>query len=253
MPPCDFDSGGIADRYDRGRDLPPATISLWLDEVARELPAGCRRLLDLGCGTGRFTAPLADRFSVPVVGVDVSRKMLAVAQRSLRRSADALAQASADALPFADASFDFVFLSMVLHHIAGSAAALAELARVIPQRGVLFIRTATVDTMDAYLWLRFFPEAAEVERRRLPDARSVERLLPGFALRSRRAVTQPFAADLREYTRKISERALSSLVAIPDDAFAAGMDRLRRYCETAAPGPVTERLEVLVFERRPAA
>jgi len=253
MPPSAYDSGDLADRYDRGRTLPAGAMDIWLAEVARELPPACGRLLDLGCGTGRFTAPLAARLSVRVCGVDLSRRMLAVARRAFGPSPPALAQASAEALPFPEAAFDFVFLSMVLHHICTNPAALCELARVIRARGVLFVRTPTIETMPSYLWLQFFPEAAAIERTRLLSRRAVGDLLPAFALRGRRTVTQPFADDPCDYCRKIAERTLSSLAAIPDAAFARGLAALERHCAAAPAAPVCEDVEVFVFERSPGA
>jgi ubiquinone/menaquinone biosynthesis C-methylase UbiE len=249
MPGFDFDAGDMAERYDRGRELPSETLALWMDEVARELPIAARRLLDLGCGTGRFLAPLAGRFPMLVCGVDLSRRMLSVA----RNSAAPVVQAPAESLPFADGAFDLVFLSMVLHHIQDSPRAVAELARVVRPGGILFVRTPTLECTDSYLWMRFFPEAAAIEASRVPAAAAIAARLPGFDLLRRRTIRQLFAADPRDYYRKLAERTLSSLRAIPDAAFAAGLAALDRHCAAALPGPVFEQVELLVFERRSAA
>jgi SAM-dependent methyltransferase len=253
MRPFDFDAGDVAERYDRGRQLPDDTVALWLNEVARELPAVARRVLDLGCGTGRFLGPLASRFPILVCGVDSSRKMLTVASRTLAASPVPLVEATAEALPFASETFDLVFLSMVLHHIQGSRAALAELAHVVRRGGVLFVRTPTMETMDSYLWMRFFPEGAAVEKSRLLRRDAIEARLPGFAMRRRQTITQLFASGPREYYGKIAERTLSSLRAIPDAAFAEGLAALERHCAAAPREPVSEQVDLLVFGRRHAA
>ena len=59
----DYDSTDIPDGYDRGRDHGPEVLQLWMDVVASSV--GTQRLntiLDLGCGTGRFTESLAAHF-----------------------------------------------------------------------------------------------------------------------------------------------------------------------------------------------
>ena len=73
----------VARNYDAGL----AGVSL-PDVDVRFVEEHCPRpgwLLDLGCGTGRLLVPFARR-GYPVVGVDLSREMLAVAPRTGRRS-----------------------------------------------------------------------------------------------------------------------------------------------------------------------
>lgn len=80
------------------------------------------RILDVGCGNGYFTHHL-QRYGM-AVGIDYARAMLAMHPGSQ------LAQASVFALPFDAASFDLVFCSNLLHHVANPIAAVAEMQRV---------------------------------------------------------------------------------------------------------------------------
>jgi hypothetical protein len=51
--------------------------------------------------------------------------------------------------------------------------------------------------------------------------------------------------SLRDYCERISQRALSSLQAIPDSAFERSMVALRNHCQTASrSGPVYEEVDV---------
>ncbi len=123
----------------RALDLPAAAIEQALLDA---LPPRLGALLDIGTGTGRLlelVAPRADR----VLGVDMSRDMLALARARLaeRGLADRAAVRQADMyrLPFADAAFDAVALQMVLHYAEDPAAALAEAARVLKPGGTLLV------------------------------------------------------------------------------------------------------------------
>ena len=82
----------------------------------RVAPAG--RVLDLGCGIGRMTAQLVDRFA-DVVGVDVSPEMVEQA-RALHPDVSNLsfvANSGADLKVFEDDAFDLVFSYSVLPHL----------------------------------------------------------------------------------------------------------------------------------------
>ncbi len=78
----DDDNTTIAERYDRARQLPEATLEIWIDAIA-ELTKGhpIEIILDVGCGTGRFSAGLADKLGAVVIGMDPSDTMLREARR----------------------------------------------------------------------------------------------------------------------------------------------------------------------------
>ena len=114
--------------------------------VARLVELGARgRMLDLGTGPGHI--PLLVCARIPgstVVGIDLSRHMLAHAERHRRASPFAarveLRLADAKGLDFEDASFDAVFSNTILHHIADPRPFLAEARRVLAPGGVLLVR-----------------------------------------------------------------------------------------------------------------
>jgi ubiquinone/menaquinone biosynthesis C-methylase UbiE len=100
----------------------------------KQLVAGARgRVLDVGCGTGR-NLPLyaAER---EVVGCDLRVELLLAARR--RAPGRPLVLASAEALPFADRSFDTVVSGLVFCSVCEPRRGLAELRRVLASDGRL--------------------------------------------------------------------------------------------------------------------
>lgn len=78
-------------------------------------------VLDVGCGNGYFTHYL-DRIG-QCIGLDYSNAMLRLGPDSRK------VQASAFHLPFDDGTFDMVFCSNLLHHMANPLAAITEMKR----------------------------------------------------------------------------------------------------------------------------
>lgn len=109
-------------------------------EVARFAPLDGARVLDVGCQLGALPVALSE-LGADVTGVDVDDALLDGA-RLRARCYDAtatFARAEAEALPFADASFDVVTFVDVIEHVTDARAAVRELARVLRPGGVLYL------------------------------------------------------------------------------------------------------------------
>jgi 2-polyprenyl-3-methyl-5-hydroxy-6-metoxy-1,4-benzoquinol methylase len=103
-----------------------------------EVTAG-ERVLDLGCGTGWFTARLAAAGALPV-GVDVAHAAIDRA-RAKHPGLDFRLAAIGEPLALADNTFDVVWSSEVIEHVADTARWLSEVRRVLVPRGRLLLTT----------------------------------------------------------------------------------------------------------------
>jgi ubiquinone/menaquinone biosynthesis C-methylase UbiE len=116
-----------------------------METVLRFGKGKCRsRGLDLACGPGVFTRPLA-RFSPGlVVGLDLSWPMLNHARRTVEKRGPGsivFLRATAFNLPFNDSSFDFVNCCGALHLFDRPADALREISRILEPGGHLCVQT----------------------------------------------------------------------------------------------------------------
>ena len=93
-------------------------------------------VLDVATGTGAVACELIRQKGCRVVGVDVTPEMLAEARRRLPPEVR-LVEASAERLPFEDASFDALTFTYLLRYVADPAATLRELARVVRPGGTI--------------------------------------------------------------------------------------------------------------------
>ena len=114
---------------------------------------GIRTLLDLPCGTGRFTGRLARR-GYEVVAGDISMEMMRVARSKSNgeRGVAGYAQADAEALPFRDDSLDCVVCARFLFHVDAPTRVelLREMARV--SRRWLIVDYRHRYTVDYLVW-----------------------------------------------------------------------------------------------------
>lgn len=124
-----------ADYYDQTRSLSDEAMREMTDLLLVEV-RGRKRALEIGVGTGRIAIPLAER-GVPVVGIDLAERMLAVLRD--KTSAVPVALADATRLPFSDGAFDSGIACHVLHLIPEWRAALDELVRVVGLGGRILV------------------------------------------------------------------------------------------------------------------
>lgn len=245
-----YDATDIPELYNKARRLPEETITLWLNRIAYY--TGDRPLkfiVDLGCGTGRFSMPLHDCFKSIVFGIDPSRKML---NKATDTEGVALIQACAEQVPLTNHAVDMVFCSQVFHHLRDEHAALDEIRRTLTPDGIFCIRNSTVENLDSILHLKFFPRAYKDDHTLLPKRHEVLTLIPqhGFVLKGHEIVHQLFAHSRHELIDKIRMRGLSDLAIIPDREFTEGLTALETYClRDGTDTPVYEDMDLFVFQR----
>ena len=110
-----------------------------------------RRALDFGCGAGRLTQALAAHFD-RADGVDISASMLETAQRHNRYPdrCQYHLNTAPDLSLFPDGTFDFVYTTLVLQHMAPqhSTRYVGELVRVLAPEGLLVFQLPSARSTD---------------------------------------------------------------------------------------------------------
>lgn len=109
---------------------------------------GNERLLDVGCGNGRWLLRVAPQVACSV-GLDLSEGMLTATR--VRSAKPALIRGDALTLPFTDDSFDVVLAMHMLYHVVDPGLAVHELHRVLCSGGTVLVTTnsAEMTSIDA--------------------------------------------------------------------------------------------------------
>ncbi len=141
--PNGYYSHNVAQGYDTGFEVSMlGRISRARNRILQtmlETPGGAKRVLDVGCGSGRLAAALAARGVEEVWGVDPSPYLLQIAAGRTQKAK--FLQGTVENLPFADASFDAVGACFLFHELPRVAAekGILQLLRVLRPGGTLVI------------------------------------------------------------------------------------------------------------------
>ena len=155
--------------YDRTRR--PAGLELILGALAcGSRPLAEQTVLDAGCGTGNYLAPLAAKVG-RVEGVELNPGMLAAAQAKVVELPEVrLQQGSVLDLPLDSHSCDGVVVNFVLQHLedgtdasfAATRRAIEECRRVLAPGGTLVVQTCSpAQYRNGYWWAALIPEAID--------------------------------------------------------------------------------------------
>jgi ubiquinone/menaquinone biosynthesis C-methylase UbiE len=221
----------VALRYD---ELRPVDESWWevFDALVELGELRGQRVLEVGCGTGKFAGALLERAVCRVWAVDASPEMLAVARADV--PGVRFKEARAEELPFKDGWFERIVLRMSLH-LLDRPRALAESRRVLGASGRIVIATRSRTVPD--LFDPFFPSLAAVDRERMPSRAALEEefLAAEFVAPQTVSLVQTKTITRDEALAKVRAKAFSTFQLIPPDEYEAGLARAERELpETSA-------------------
>ena len=230
-------TGSAAEVYEK--ELVPAIFRPWAELVIDLAdPQKGDRVLDVACGTGIIARMVADRVGPTgaVVGVDLNPGMLKVARTVWSSGSRSGAQvewqeASADKLPFPDASFDVAYCQLGLQFFADRPTALREMHRVLDAGGRLAVMVwRGLDESPGFAVLadaleRHVGEAAAAIMRApfgLSNADQLDELVRNAGFRNiaiqRRVGTVRFASPERLVLSYVAGSPLAGPVSLADDA-----------------------------------
>jgi SAM-dependent methyltransferase len=219
------DFGPLAETYDRLRPVDDNWWELFDLLIERGDLAG-RRVLEIGCGTGRLARALADR-GARVWAVDPSHEMLAVA-RAHGGSKVIFKRADAERLPFKAGWFERGVLRLVVH-LLERPRALAEVRRVLAPGGRIVL--ATFGSRQFEEWLSdLYPAVGEIDRARFPGEDELRGDLEtaGFDEVTSTRLSQTGRLSRADALERIRGRYISTLGLLDDATYEEGLARAER-------------------------
>lgn len=227
------------DRIARGYDRHRGGGGPYFDTLVALLRRGTgNRALELGAGTGNNTRALLEAIPCRLTALEPSRGMLEQAAAKGIRAA--WVRGRAEQLPFAEASFDFVFATYVLHYIPDLSALFRECARVLrPGAHAAFV-TAPHGYITGHPMNRYFPSYARIDIERFQAVETIQAALrkSGFDETGAETASAPPRPIDSTYLASVEGKYISTFELIPEEEYEAGLRRLR--AEISAKGQLDE-------------
>jgi len=211
----------------------PEGIAVALHDLVSEVGAG--RILEVGCGTGHWMAALQPIDHM--YGLDLSFGMLQKARE--RQKAFYLVQGNANQLPFPDKAFDVVFCVHALHHFDRPQGFVRDARRVLRQGGALAVIGMNPHAgRERWYLYDYFPGTYETDLARYPSAGTIMDWMVTAGFDSVRWRVAARIMDTRIGQEVLADPILqkhgtSQLALLTDEAYAAGMARIKEAIANA--------------------
>lgn len=248
----------IAPVYDKYRK-PDELILRLLSEEIRKLAGRVSNLsmLDVGCGTGGYSIPLAKQFASKLTGIDVSREMLERARAKYPNGNWILGDI--ESIDFEENSFDVVLMSYVLHHIRDYKRTLKMVYKILKRAsGLLFIATDDHDQFHSSFYHRYMPRIMEIDLNRFPKVNELCNYLRSINFKVRvkkvrREQRMSCGEDIEKLVKQGKARYFSTLTLLTDEELDEGLERMKRTLNRELKsGPIKRVREKTVLIAQPS-
>jgi len=215
----------ISKYYDDTRVPSSHVLEFWLSKIVNLGKVSTDSMvLDIGCGTGIYTIPLARKAGV-VFGLDSAREMIKKARMKEDSQRVEWQIGDAENLPFDSAHFDCAIMTMVIHLMINKKKAIDEVHRVLKKNGTLVILTKShgqlrrSEIMD-------FPKTKQIDLKRFPTIPTLKYMLLSAGFRNARyhVISRGvIKVPIEEYLEKIRKKYISTLTLLSEEEFQKGL------------------------------
>lgn len=216
-----------ANTYDNTRDANEALLEIF---NAKMHFSAQTTILDFGCGTGNYLRTIHTKYHSKCFGIEPADGMR---EKAIQKNQGIAIIKKGDHLhiPFDDNSFDFIYMTDVIHHIPALSALFATLWKKLRTDGMVAIVTESHQQIETRWYNRYFPSLAKNEKQRYPDIEEIEAeaISQGFVAEDRQIKTsEPTATISEHFIRMVTEKNYSMFRLLEHEEYQAGLARLKR-------------------------
>jgi len=216
------DYSQIAKYYDKVRPTPADILLSKIIEYGK-INANCA-VLDVGCGTGRFSLSISVIKNLMFCALEPSIEMLRQAVVKDKSKRILWVRVDGQRLPFQDSLFDCVYMTAVIHHIENKEMALREIYQVSKKGRKCVIMTFSHSGIKKHI-THDFPGVVAIDLKRIPSVPSIKKMMTMIGFRDvhyHAVQLDEGYISTDEYLRRVRNKYMSTLTLLSEEDFQRG-------------------------------
>ena len=247
-PKIDYDA--TSKEFDNIRSTNPSHLDDWSNCIIRlGRIEKTSKVLDVGCGTGRYSLEIIQHTGANVVGLDFSRGMLSKASA---KKGGIWLQGDISNMPFKSGSFDTVIIMLVLQHVDDEALALSEAFRILRPGGHLTIGTVSHARIRRHV-MKHFPDAVRIDLDRFMPITELKWHLSHLGFNNvhhHLVCSQPVESNIDDVIHRFKKRYISTLALVPECDFEKNLAVFEKRLRTIYGRYIENTVELVFIEAR---
>lgn len=215
----------LSKRYDNVRSADLKLLKLLIEEmeIGNET-----HILDFGCGTGNYANLIQQVTKAKVFGVEPSKGMR---DKAISKNINVqVFEGNHEVIPFVDNTFDYIYLTDVIHHIPEINVMFKEFRRVLKSNGKICVATESHEQIDKRFYVKYFPATAVADKNRYPDICDIQSAAKRNNLFHIKTVVHDDNREVKvgkEFIKLVEQKGYSMFHLINEEEYQKGLERLK--------------------------
>lgn len=189
-----------------------------------QIDSNCR-VLDVGCGTGRFPLNIPTKKNLIICALEPSIEMLKQAVAKDKSRNILWVRGDGQELPFRDNVFNCIYMTLVIHHIENQEIALQEIYHALKKGGNCVIMTVSHSRIRKHI-IHDFPGVMAIDLKRFPSIPLLKKTMTRIGFKDvHHHVVQCDEGYIPtdEYLERVTNKYISTLTLLSEEAFQRGL------------------------------
>lgn len=223
------------------RSIPAHAMDLYAARIQEHLPKNLiqLRILDVGCGTGRFSAPLMHRLcceQISYLGIDTSPVMIAEFSKELSPTTRAKIELRTCDVHKVTEKYDLILISEVIHLLDDVHETVKHCTHILRKGGLIAIRTTQLPDLIERDWYKWFPKCLSIDLARHKSQELINNSLSheGLFVPNPFRIDESTVLDRESYIALHEQRSYSTMRLLPDAEFLENLSKMGEEISTAS-------------------
>ena len=185
------------------------------------------KILDFGCGTGKYLHRLKADYDIEAYGIEPSKEMRKIAKAKFPNGC--ILKGNHKRIPFPKDLFNKIYATDVIHHVNDLDKFFHNISKVAVSNAKLCICTESATQISEKYWIKYFPEILDIDLQRFYKIEDIIKIGTENGWVHKKTITteEEYVAEISTaFMDRVRQKTLSVFHLIPNKAYMHGLSMM---------------------------